>query len=314
VHVVEVKKRMGEEDIAAVARLLRAAERVDGHAPLGEHKWLDLVHGGRPGFAGFVAREPGHERLVGYAQLARGNENWSIEFVLHPSVRELDNSVGITLLSSVMDEIANDGGGHVHLWVPKPTPRHDEIADAVGLTRGRELFQMRRTLPLEDTLLVAGKIDVRPFRVGLDEAGWVALNQRAFEDHPEQGGWELQTLLDRENQLWFDASGFLLHESDGDLDAFCWTKIHDEGDELVGEIYVIGVDPSRRGHGLGTAMLRAGLELLSDRKIGVAMLYVDADNLPALAMYRAFGFAVDHVDMAYVGNVKPASRQEPGRA
>lgn len=48
---------MGEADIAAISVLLEAASVADGHRALGEHQWLDLVQGGREGFAGFVARE-----------------------------------------------------------------------------------------------------------------------------------------------------------------------------------------------------------------------------------------------------------------
>ncbi len=60
---------MGEDDIAEVSLLLDAATRADDHRPLGEHKWLDLVHGGRAGFAGFVARQRHGGPLVGYAQV-----------------------------------------------------------------------------------------------------------------------------------------------------------------------------------------------------------------------------------------------------
>src|SRR5205085_5079410 len=52
---LEVKRRMGEADIAAVSELLHLAAVADEHLPLGEHMWLDLVEGGRTGFAGFVA-------------------------------------------------------------------------------------------------------------------------------------------------------------------------------------------------------------------------------------------------------------------
>ena len=41
---------MGESDIAEVSQLLQQALVADGHYPLGEHKWLDLVHGGPHGF------------------------------------------------------------------------------------------------------------------------------------------------------------------------------------------------------------------------------------------------------------------------
>jgi len=46
---------MGRGDIAAVSELLDLATAIDGHHPLDEHQWLDLVHGGRHDFAGLVA-------------------------------------------------------------------------------------------------------------------------------------------------------------------------------------------------------------------------------------------------------------------
>ncbi|HVB00465.1 MAG TPA: mycothiol synthase [Acidimicrobiales bacterium] len=303
-HLVEIKRRMGEEDIAAVARLLRAAERVDDHAPLGEHKWLDLVQGGRAGFAGFVAREQGHERVIGYAQVARGEQSWSIEFVIHPSIRHSDSQVAVALLQSALEEIARDGGGHVHLWVPKPTSRHDEIATAVGMTRGRELYQMRRSLPF--TLPSSSDpASTRPYVVDSDEDAWLELNRRAFANHPEQGAWDIGTLRDRESQAWFDPEGFLLHEGTDGIDGFCWTKVHDEGDEPVGEIYVIGVDPEVRGQGLGRGLLVSGLRFLQSRGIHTAMLYVDAQNTAAVALYNWAGFIIDHIDLAYVTNIAP---------
>ncbi|HUY05823.1 MAG TPA: mycothiol synthase [Acidimicrobiales bacterium] len=304
VHLVEIKRRMGEEDIAAVARLLRAAERVDDHAPLGEHKWLDLVQGGRAGFAGFVAREQGHERVIGYAQVARGENSWSIEFVVHPSIRHSDSHVAIALLKSALDEIARDGGGHVHLWVPKPTSRHDEIAAALGMTRGRELYQMRRPLSLSSPSF-DDYAPTRPFIVGSDEDAWLALNRKAFANHPEQGAWDIETLRDRELQPWFDPEGFLLHEGVDGIDGFCWTKVHDEGDEPIGEVYVIGVHPDVRGQGLGRGLLASGLRSLAARGIHTAMLYVDAQNTTAVALYNSAGFIIDHIDLAYVINISP---------
>ncbi|MCU1493691.1 MAG: Mycothiol acetyltransferase [Acidimicrobiaceae bacterium] len=296
---------MGEDDISAVAALLRAAEAVDGHPPLGEHKWIDLVQGGRAGFAGFAARTPGSSRLLGYAQLTRGHDSWAVEYVVHPSARAPEDGVAEDLLRAALDEVAREGGGHIHLWVPKPGQTADDVAHSVGLSRGRALYQMRRALPLEPDLSRLPRLAVRPFRVGDDEPAWLEVNNRAFHGHPEQGAWDRATLDEREKLPWFDPEDFLLHDDDGPLDAFCWTKVHDDEPSL-GEIYVIGVDPAFQGRGLGKGILLAGLDHLAGLGLTVAMLYVDADDAGAVHLYRSVGFAVDHRDQAYVGDIPGA--------
>jgi mycothiol synthase len=294
---------MGESDVAEVAELLATVALADGHRPLGEHKWLDLVHGGRTGFAGFVAREGRAGPLVGYAQLSRGHKTWGVEVVVVPEARGPEQCVAPDLLSAALTEVGRQGGGHVHLWVAKPDGWWDGTAAACGLHRGRELLQMRRSLPLahEDPAVA-----LRPFVPGDDEAAWLEVNNRAFASHPEQGDWDLDTLLEREAEPWFDAEGFLLHERDGRLAAFCWTKVHG-GEHPLGEIYVVGVDPDFQGLGLGRALVLAGLDHLAAAGLGTGMLYVDGQNTAAVSLYRSLGFEVDHVDRAYTGDV-PSTR------
>lgn len=299
---------MGEGDIASVLELLEAATSIDGHRPLGEHQWLDLVQGGRKGFAGLVAWEPGHHHPVGYAQVTRGPVDWAVEFVIDPHHRDTSGAdIGADLLRHALAIVSAEGGGHVHVWVPKPTPMHDAVASSVGLRGGRELLQMRRTLPVEEPY----QLRTRAFVVGEDEHRWLEVNNRAFHWHPEQGGWDLETLTARETEPWFDPEGFLLHEHDGRLAGFCWTKVHDEHDPPLGEIYVIAVDPDFQGLRLGRSLVLAGLDSLHRRGITTGMLYVDAGNRPAVELYRKLGFDVDHVDRAYTADVTPAS--EPSR-
>ena len=296
---------MGQADIDAVTQLLDIATAEDGHAPMGEHQWLDLVHGGRSGFAGLVAREHGHDHPVGYAQVTRGPSSWAVELVVDPHHRETDGrEIGDQLLSSALAVVADEGGGHVHLWVPKPCEWQHDVATANGLQQGRDLLQMRRSLPTNERY----ELKTRPFVVGKDEDGWLGVNNRAFGGHPEQGGWAQATIEAREAEAWFDPDGFLLHERDGRLAGFCWTKVHEEHDPPLGEIYVIAVDPDFAGSGLGRALVLAGLDHLAGKGISIGMLYVDASNERAVGLYDAMGFTVDHVDRAYTGDVTPTNR------
>jgi len=75
---VRVVGDITEHDLAEVRDLLEAVGRFDDHQALGDHKWLDLVHGGRPRFTGFIAEDPPHPHPVGYAHLsAEGDSAFS---------------------------------------------------------------------------------------------------------------------------------------------------------------------------------------------------------------------------------------------
>jgi mycothiol synthase len=308
VRRLEIKRQMGPDDIAEVAELLSAVERADDHQAIGDHAWLDLVQGGRAGFAGLVAWEPGHHHPVAYAQVSRGNDSWALELVIDPHHRYEMATIGPELLAAALGVVAGEGGGHVHWWVFEPTAAHDELAARVGLRPGRLLSQLRRPLPVGEPFELA----TRPFRVGHDEAAWLEVNNRAFHWHPEQGGWSVETLRAREREAWFDPEGFLLHERDGRLAGFCWTKVHHDRTPVLGEIYVIAVDPDFHGHGLGRALTLAGLDHLARRDIPIAMLYVDADNTAAVTLYRRLGFREHHTDRAYVGDVSARGRGARG--
>jgi len=201
-----------------------------------------------------------------------------------------------------LDEIGQSGGGPVRWFVTDPTGDDEAAATRHGLTAERDLLQMRRALPVDAPVPPLG---VRAFVPGQDETEWVEVNNNAFADHPEQGGWTVDDLIQREAEPWFDPAGFLLHHDDetGALAGFVWTKVHDASPRL-GEIYVIGVDPGYQGRGLGRALTLLGLDWLHrERNIDHGMLYVDGGNAPAIAMYSRLGFETDHMDRSFVGQV-----------
>jgi mycothiol synthase len=311
VHDIQVKRQLDKADLAAVTKLITAASEADAHPALGEHAWLDLVQGGREGFAGLVAWEPGHSYPVGYAQLSLGPDDaggdassWGLELVIDPHHRAPANTVAIDLVKGAINIIGNEGGGHLHLWVSQPAPYHDRMAAAVGLSAGRALYQMRRPLPMDEH----ASIKTRPFRPGADEKTWLEVNNRAFHWHPEQGGWTEETIKAREAQPWFDPEGFLLYQPEdtgGRLVGFCWTKVDQAHNPSLGEIYVVAVDPDFAGQGLGRQLTLAGLDYLASKGLKEAMLYVDATNAPAVKLYVELGFTVNHIDRAYTGDIPP---------
>ncbi len=137
---------------------------------------------------------------------------------------------------------------------------------------------------------------LRTFEAGFDEGAWLAQNNAAFADHPEQGAWRLDDLEERIHEPWFDPSGFLILEIEGRVAASCWTKVHELHPDRFGEIYVISVDPQYQGHGLGRVMLSQGLHYLRQRGVHRAVLFVDADNVSGQALYRNFGFVLERED------------------
>lgn len=193
---------------------------------------------------------------------------------------------GSAMLGMVLREAAAAGATEVVVEVDGAGEVHDQLATAHDLVLRREILQLQRDLPVG----LPWQLDVRPFRPGEDDEAWLAVNNRAFAWHPDQAGWTLADLHARTAERWFDPAGFLLHEQDGRIDGFCWTKVHDEERPPVGEIFVIGVDPDAQGRGLGRALVLAGLDHLAGRGLTRGMLWVEADNGPARRLYAELGF------------------------
>ena len=255
------------------------------------------------GFLAVLARSGRPGEPVGYAQVDLHGHDGAVvlELVVDPEHRRGGPAVADALLEAALEAaqeaFAPDPGRPVRLWAHHADRDDDRLARDHGFRPERELVQMRRPLPVEGR---RPPFAVRPFVPGSDEGAWLAVNNRAFVGHPEQGGWDLATLAAREAEPWFDPRGFLLHEEEGRLAASCWTKVHASDSPPLGEIYVIAVDPDFRGRGLGRAMTLAGLDWLAGTGLRSGMLYVDGANEAAVALYRSLGFTVDHVDRSYV--------------
>ena len=133
--------------------------------------------------------------------------------------------------------------------------------------------------------------EISTFKPAYDDE-WLALNNQIFVEHPDQGDWVMQDLTNRMAESWFDSDGFYLAREKGRIIGFCWTKIHHDrvNEGPIGEIYVLGVDPSAHSSGLGKALTLTALHYFQNKGIKDSMLYVDADNHAALILYKKLGF------------------------
>ncbi|MGW0750056.1 mycothiol synthase [Streptomyces sp. NPDC002587] len=292
---IETLDELTEEQAEAVLALIEDAARTDGTTAVSEQGRLQLRGGPREGIRHFLLTEGG--RLAGYGQLEDTDpvEAPAAELVIHPALRGRGHgrALGTALLAA--------SGKRIRVWAHggKSAARH--LAQVLGLTLFRELRQLRRPLgpdadPLPEPVLPAG-VTVRTFVPGSDDAAWLAANAAAFAHHPEQGALTQRDLDDRIAQPWFDAKGFFLAERGGEIVGFHWTKIH--AAEQLGEVYVVGVRPGAQGGGLGKALTAIGLRHLAAAGLPTAMLYVDADNPAALAVYAGLGFTTHEVDLMY---------------
>jgi mycothiol synthase len=300
---------------AAIEALDRKARAATGHEALGDAVWLDL-DAPRPGSAGFFAYGDGHREPLGYVHVARadnaagdsaGATQWSVGLVVDPTV-EPGLGTAPALLHAARNHVASAGGGTLVLWRTGATGHDDHDARAAWFEVARELLQLRVALPLTEEPEWPPSVTVRAYEPGRDDEEWVALNNRAFAHHAEQGNWTVETLRRRMAEPWFDPSLFLLacDTGSGDLIGFNWCKVHPPAapDPALGEIYVIGVDPGSPVR-VGRPLALAGLAAMANRGITTGMLYCAADNERALRLYRSLGFTTHRVDRAYECHLAP---------
>ncbi len=280
---------------ADLRRVLASATAADGRAPLNEAALLQLRHHGLAGSTLLVCGDP----MLGFAWVhgdAGSAASPEIELVVAPE----DRGVGVG--AALAEAAAATVPGRATAWSHGNHPAAAALAARHGFDRVRDLWVMRRPLDVDlPPLWHADGIDVRPFRPGQDEEAFLALNATAFAAHPEQGDLTRADLEERMAEPWFDPAGFFLAVTSdtgvtgeaGEVVGFHWTKVHDERPPY-GEVYVVGVSPRAQGAGLGSLLTLTGLHHLAARGLPEVILYVEAENAPAVAVYTRLGFA--HAD------------------
>ncbi|MDQ1492345.1 MAG: mycothiol synthase [Actinomycetota bacterium] len=267
------------------ARVTELAARAG--AVLSEQARIERRYAGAGGPVGVVVLLG--QRTVGYAHLVSGAEptpGWDVELVGDPAQPEAFPAV----LAAVLAEGRRVGVPQVRWWAP-PSAAMGLLARGFQMECDHVLYRLEAPLIALATALppLPDGLRLRALAVPSELESWLTLNRRAFAAHPTQRRWTRADVERRVAQPWFDPQGFLVAEADGRLMATCWVKPQGDG---FGELYVVGVDPSLQGLGLGRVVARAGLHHLASRGAHTAFLYVAGHNDAALRLYNRLGFAV----------------------
>jgi mycothiol synthase len=255
---------------------------VDGQPPFSDQSLIGL----RTGTSTLVFLEDAAVAIVSPGEA---------ELVVHPDAR------GTGLGTGLLNKLIASSTGDLKVWAHGDHPAARALAASHGFTADRRLLQLRIAVPL-------GKpSSVDSFRLGSDDAEWLRINSLAFAFHDEQGAVSQRDLNELKTENWFDAEDFLVIRDGENLIGFCWLKIENDSAstetagslETVGEFYVVGVDPARQREGLGRRLMDAGFARLEARGIHTAALYVEADNVAAVSLYRSLGFTDHTVDVQY---------------
>lgn len=267
------------------------------------------------GFLGIIVRTTkrgspnASPTVIGYAQVSRGNQTDVAEIAVPPlSARHTTlkaEQLALELLDVMLTAQTTFHPNTDLTWwvdIDDSTQHLRDRAFDRGLFLDRELLRMG--IAFEDDSEASPRPPTnrredrtRSFDPATDVEALLRVNNRAFGDHPEQGGWTQATFQQRSEEPWFEPDGIRVLDQDGEMIGFCWTKMHPGP---VGEIYAIAVDPDHAGRGFGRELVSAGLDHIRRAGANRAILYVDADNGSARGLYEHLGFRIEHARAAFV--------------
>ena len=137
------------------------------------------------------------------------------------------------------------------------------------------------TLPRPARSVAVMKID----RLGPDDLHRVLAAPHLFDEPPREE-WTARFLMSEGHHLLMAA----VDGTDVGFVSGVETTHPDKGTEMF--LYELGVDESHRGHGIGTALVGALVDLAKDRGCYGMWVSTEADNVAALGAYRAAGAGV----------------------
>ncbi len=197
------------------------------------------------------------------------------------------------------------GAAVAHIMLAPPHTRA-AVLDAEGFVMARSYWDMTWSgEPLPDADLPCG-YHIRPFSER-DVSALTATHNATFADS-WQFSPDTEAMVAHRSQMANTANeGIRLLFYGGELAGYCWTLLVSDGRSRHGVIGSMGLTPGFRGHGLSKPLLRSGIAYLVSAGADRIRLEVDAENTPAVRLYRSMGFAKTGELRWYEKRTEPSS-------
>lgn len=300
---------------AHIARIVERARVHDGRSPIGEHKFIRLVEGEADTF-GLIGHVDG--TCAGFAQAthyaAHGELPSRLAAELLVDLEHRGTGLGRALVTRLLAHAREHGARRFDIWAHHADGAAAGLATAMAMRVSRQLWQMAMRLTpasREPSLDTPAGVRLRAYQSGVDEGVLIGLVREAFSGHPENAAFDAEDLAARAGLPWFDPGAILIAEDvvTGRPLGVHWMKLdsvrhagdtgHPGESGHADEVYILAVAPEAQGRGIGHLLLGAGLQQMRDRGTEMAILYVDAQNHAAIALYRKAGFRFEHLDTCY---------------
>lgn len=242
-----------------------------------------------------------NQRMVGMAdvtlelRLSRAIIDWYIHSAFHRK------KVGRELLRHVFERGRRLGAKVMHMCIQEEDEFSRNFSFELGFSPVRCFLEME--VDLTQPLKRSGeKIDVEHFRAG-DVALLTTTQNRIFK-----GTWgfcpnspeDIRYYLRVTDSRWQD---ILLIRDEAKIMGYFWpyTVLEEEriGMKNRWRVHMFGIDPEFQGKGWGKKLVSAGLEYLKRKGARAVELTVDQENVPAVELYKSFGFKTKRRDFWY---------------
>ncbi len=220
-----------------------------------------------------------------------------LEGAIHPD--HLHKGAGTRLIEASVDRSSALGYEIVQLAVPYAALNARRLARRCGFRLIRKFWDMKLLDPssVPDPELYDG-FRLRHFREG-DEERLRFIQNLSFARHWGYSPNRLEVIHYKVRMALFNFQDILLLLDGETTIGFNWTRLEHGEHGTQGWIDMMGAHPDYRGKGLGTSIMRAGVQYLRNSGASRIGLTVDSLNPGALRIYRAGGFRRQAVTVWY---------------